>query len=344
MPAENKGRKAITLKDIAKETGYSITAVSHALNDRSDISAEAKAIINECAKRLGYIGNHTAISLQSGRSRTIAVIVGDTSNPFFAFMTHIIENELRAHGYSSFFMNTNEEETIERQCLMLAAQQKVDGILWCPVQQTEDNLKLLESMHIPFVLIGRYFKDHSANYVNSDDYKAGRLVAEHLISKGHFKTIYIDTPVQNSSSAERYAGFIAAYRAYGKPFQNETVYFDTNGNYYPQLVQPDGHWRAGAIIAYNDLIAWDVMTRMQIKDQGITLCEPLSILAFDNLHSFLPLPFRLTSVSASKVSMPRRATEILLNQIENPRIPLSHLSLDVELIDRGSVRDVNDRT
>ncbi len=341
MSVGNRPKKTITLKDIANDTGYSITAVSHALHDRSDISAQAKATIAESAARLGYIGNHTASSLQSGKTQTIAVIVGDTSNPFFAFMAKILENELRTHGYSLFLMNTNEEETIERQCLLLAARQRVDGIIWCPVQRTEENLRMLENTHIPFVIIGRYFKDHSANYVSSNDYKAGCLVAEHLLAKGHFKTIYIDTQQQNSSSVERYAGFISTYRSHGKPYQTETVYFDTAGNYYTQLIRPDGTWRADAIVAYNDLIAWDVLTRSSIAIQGHTPRSTLSILAFDNLHSFLPLPFKLTSVSASKISLARRSAEILLQQIDNPRIPLNHLTLDVELIDRGSVRDVN---
>lgn len=330
-----QARKPITLKDIARDTGFSVTAVSHALNDRSDISPETKAIIKDSAQRLGYIRNHAAAALQSGKTRIIAVIVGDTSNPFFAFMTWIIESELRQKGYSSFFMNTNEDEEIERQCLILSARQNVDGILWCPVQQTMNNLSFLESTHIPFVLIGRHFTGHSTNYVNSDDYQAGRLAAEHLIQKGHFNTIYIDTLQQNSSSSERYSGFITAYRACGKPFRTETVYFDTEGRYFNQLRQPDGSWRAGAIVAYNDLIAWDVMTRSSTPGTS-----PLSILAFDNLHSFLPLPFALTSVSASKVAIPRRATEILLNQIENPEIPYSHLTLDVKLIDRGSILPV----
>lgn len=336
MAAGNRSRKSITLKDIANDTGYSITAVSHALHDRSDISAEAKAIITESAARLGYIGNHMAASLQSGHTRTIAVIVGDTANPFFAFLTRTLENELRQHGYSLFFMNTNEEEAIERQCLLLAARQRVDGIIWCPVQQTEENLTLLEGTHIPFVIIGRYFRGHSANYVSSDDYKAGRLVAEHLISKGHFRTVYIDTLQQNSSSAERYEGFISAYRSCGKRYQTETVYFDTEGSYFQQLFAPEGGWRANAVVAYNDLIAWDVLTRA-----GSSPCRAqLSILGFDNLHSFLPLPFQLTSVSASKISLAQRTVEILLRQIENPHVPLVHLTLDVELIDRGTVQAV----
>ncbi len=330
-------RKSVTLKDIANDTGYSITAVSHALNDRSDISDEAKSVILESAEKLGYKKNPSAVVSPMSHTRIIAVIVGDTSNPFFAFMTRIIENELRQNHYSSFFMNTDENEDIELQCLRTAAQQNVDGIIWCPTQKTENNLDYLQNLHIPFVLIGRHFKNRSTNYVNSDDYKAGKLVAEHLISKGHYRTVYIDTLQQNFSSTERYSGFIAAYRACGVPFQTEIVYFDNDGNYFNQLFKKDGSMLANAIVAYNDVIAWDVLSRNRLLPASSMPKDNFSIIAFDNLHSFLPLPFALTSVSASKIAMPRRATEMLLMQIENPQIPYSHLTLDVELIDRESV-------
>ena len=322
-------RKAVTLRDIAADTGYSITAVSHALNDRSDISDEAKSIIAESAHRLGYRRSRSAAGAPASRSGLIAVIVGDTSNPFFAFMTRIIENELRRSNYTSFFMNTDENEEIELECLKTAARQNVDGIIWCPAQQTENNLTFLENLRIPFVLIGRCFRDH---------YKAGRLVAEHLISKGHYRTVYIDTLQQNSSSVDRYAGFISAYRARSMPFQTENVFFDNEGRYFSRLFRKDGSILAEAIVCYNDVIAWDVLARSRMLERGKENAGavPFSIIAFDNLHSFLPLPFPLTSVSASKVAMPRRV-EMLLRQIDNPEIPDSHLILDVELIDRGSV-------
>lgn len=332
MPRIRKAR--VTLRDIAEDTGYSITAVSHALNDRSDISPAAKEKIMESASRLGYIVNRAAASLQSGKTKIIAVIVGDTANPHFAFMTKIIENLLRNAGYFSFFMNTDENEAIERQCLMLAAQQNVDGIIWCPVQSSTKNLQFLEGTRIPFVLIGRYFPHHSTNYVTLDDTKSGRLVAEHLIEKGIYKTIYIDTAQQNSSSRERYGGFISAYRDRLRPFQNEVVYFDTEGDYFRQMITEDGIWKADAFVAYNDVIAWDVITRTRAHYKPRS---PLSIAGFDNLHSFLPLPFPLTSVSSSKVAMPHRAVDILLRQIDHPDTPLSHLTLDVQLIDRHSI-------
>lgn len=330
-------KSRVTLKDIAEDTGYSITAISHALNDRSDISPAAKEKIMESAARLGYIGNRAATSLQSGKTRIIAVIVGDTSNPHFAFMSKIIESLLRNAGYFSFFMSTDENEAVERQCLLLAAQQNVDGIIWCPVQVSTKNLQFLEGTRIPFVLIGRYFQHHSTNYVALDDTKSGRLVAEHLIEKGIYKTIYIDIAQQTSSSRERYGGFVSAYRACLKPFQNEVVYFDNEGKYFDQLLSRDGKWQADAFVAYNDVIAWDVITRSRLVSAARKPKRPLSIAGFDNLHSFLPLPFPLTSVSSSKVAMPHRAVDILLRKIDHPDTPISHLTLDVELIDRKSI-------
>lgn len=327
----------VTLKDIATDTGYSITAVSHALNNRSDISEAAKERIRDSACRLGYLGNGAAAALQTGVTRTIAVLVCDMANPHFAFMSKIIETQLRENNYSCFFMNTDENEKIELQCLQLALRQNVDGLIWCPVQASGsvDNLRLVQASRVPFVLIGRHFPGETASCVRLDDEKAGFLVGRHLMEKGHFNTVFLNTSRTNSSSAERLAGFVSAYDRSPVPLKNRVVSFDEDGRYMGQLLTAQKTWAEDAVVAFNDLIAWDVMTRA--RQLSPALLSALSIAGFDNLHSCLSLPFALTSVSASKVAMPRRAVDILLQQIEHPGMPLSSLTLDVELIDRGSV-------
>lgn len=93
-------KKTVTLKDIAVDTGFSITTVSHALRNMSDISEATKQIVRERAQALGYIGNASASSLRSGVSNTIAVLLCDLSNPHFAFMAREIEQLLKQYGYS----------------------------------------------------------------------------------------------------------------------------------------------------------------------------------------------------------------------------------------------------
>lgn len=334
-------KKPVTLKDIAADTGFSITTVSHSLRNMSDISEATKAIVRERAQALGYIGNASASSLRSGVSNTVAVLLGDLSNPHFSFMAKEIETLLRQHGYSAFFMNTNESEEMERNAITLALSRQVDGIIICPAQNkgSTDNLRFILSTHTPCVLIGRHFSDLSVSCVACDDHKGGLLAGRHVLQNGHRSILYVDTPIRNSSATERREGFLQALQEFPDPVRFSVVYFDEAGDYLKALTAPQKNPYT-ALIAFNDLIAWDILCRMQVY--GLQMPRDISIVGFDNLHSCLPLPFPLTSVSSSKVRMPRKAVEMLMEQIENPNIPVTRLILDVELIDRKTVRKLSE--
>lgn len=336
-----KSKKPVTLKDIAADTGFSITTVSHALRDMSDISEATKSIIRDRANALGYIGNASASSLRSGFSKTVAVLLGDLSNPHFSFMAKEIELLLRQSGYSAFFMNTNENEDVERSALMLALSKQVDGIILCPTQNnsSSDNLRFLLNTHTPCVLIGRHFTDISVSCVACDDRKGGYLAGNHLLQRGHRHILYVDTPFKNSSAVERREGFLQALQESSEAVRFSVIPFDESGEYIKALVAPQKNPYT-AIIAFNDLIAWDILCRLPAY--GLRVPEDISLVGFDNIHSCLPLPFPLTSVSSSKIRMPRKAVELLMEQIRNPAIPATRLILDVELIDRNSVLALTD--
>ena len=151
--------KRVTLADIAKECGVSVNTVSHALNNKSDISNATKQKIKSAAEKLGYIANSSASFLRSGLSKTIAVIVGDISNPHFAILIKEIEVAAREKDYTVFVLNTDENEELERKAIVAAISKNVDGIIICPVQQSTKNVEFLIKSGVPFALMGRRFKD-----------------------------------------------------------------------------------------------------------------------------------------------------------------------------------------
>ena len=102
--------KKVTLKDIANEVGVTVGAVSHVLNGIDDISEETKERVLEAVDRLGYISNGSAVSLRSGKTNTIAIIIPDISNPHLAYQIKLIEDKMRRFNYSVIILNTNENE------------------------------------------------------------------------------------------------------------------------------------------------------------------------------------------------------------------------------------------
>ena len=153
----NTMRRKVTLKDIARATGHSGNTVSRARRDKDDISPETRRKINQVKREMGYINNTLASSLRRGYTNTLAVILGDISNPHFGIMMSEIEACARNCGYSAFLQSTNEDETLEREAIESALNRSVDGIILCPCQKSEENIRHLQSLGIPFVLIGRRF-------------------------------------------------------------------------------------------------------------------------------------------------------------------------------------------
>ena len=150
-----KRRPAVTLKDIAAKTGYSVNTVSRALRDKDDIAAPTREMIQKTAQEMGHVSNTLAASLRLGYTNTIAVILGDISNPHFSIMMKEIEGYAWKAGYTSILFNTNENEELELAAIQSALNKNVDGIIICPAQKTPYNLTYLKESGVPFVLIGR---------------------------------------------------------------------------------------------------------------------------------------------------------------------------------------------
>ena len=126
MPIDDR---RVTLKDIAEKTGFTVNTVSQALRGSPKLREETKAAIRAAAKELGYVHNALAGSLRSGSSRTIAIIVGDTSNLRFSIQLHAFELAFRTLGYHVIVMNT--DETAQYQlCLLYTYPSPRDGILY----------------------------------------------------------------------------------------------------------------------------------------------------------------------------------------------------------------------
>lgn len=201
----------VTIKDVAKESGFSSTTVSIVLNDAPlarYIPKATKLRIQKAAKKLGYRPNLFARSLRSNRSHTVGVMVFDMTDPYCTPILRGIETSLFQASYLPILTDVqNERSRFERYLEMLLGR-RVEGLivianwLFMDINLLAD----LEKNSIPSVMIGRELDTHTVNSVIVDNEAGGQLALEHLHSLGHRDIAFIRGPKALSDSAPRWKG------------------------------------------------------------------------------------------------------------------------------------------
>lgn len=328
--------KKITLSDIARETGFSVNTVSHALKDKPDISRETKKYINDTANAMGYIPNVSAGALRGGKTMSIAIIVSDISNPHFAIMVKEMEIRLREYGYSAFIMNTEEDEALERAAIISALSKNADGIIICPVQKTGNNSDFLEKKEIPYISVERRSENSNVPYVICDDSEGGFCAAKHLLELGHSEILFLNAPDYISGARDRLAGIKNALKEYSLPEENlhvETIGLTNGENSIEKVLSKNSD--CSAVICFSDILAMEVCRCLKL--QGKSVPDDISIVGFDNISSRYPFPLTLTSVSTSKAKMSVQAVDTLINIIDGKE-SATQIILPTKLIEGESTK------
>jgi LacI family transcriptional regulator len=202
--------KKVSLKDIASKIGVAPSTVSFVLNGKAKemrISDALTKKIRSEAKRLGYMPNQIAVSLRTGQSRIIGLIVEDISNNFFASLARSIEKELEVYNYRVVFCSTENSELKGRELIRMLSQQQVDGYLITPTPGMEDDIRQLIEAQVPVVLIDRYFPAVGAPYVMSDNFRAVTEGMKHLLQKGYKNIAFITVELDLIQMKERETAF-----------------------------------------------------------------------------------------------------------------------------------------
>ena len=309
-------RKTATLKDIAEATGYSINTVSRALRDKEDISVVTRKKIKKTALEMRHVNNMIASSLRLGYTNTIAVIISDVSNPYFAITMKEIEVYARQLGFTTFIINTNEDNEAELEAIQAALNKNVDGIILCPAQKSEKNIQYLKDTGVPFVLLGRRFEHIDTDYVVSNDELGGYQAVSYLLDKGHTDILMLSGPTYLSSARERLEGYRRAITERNLKVNEDLIWevpVITQG--FDEIMEKilDRKVKFSAIFAYSDIIAWAAWSFLNKK--GYSIGRDFSLVGYDYIQSRLVIPFQLSTINPNKENLSKTAVEILLKRI-----------------------------
>lgn len=324
--------KYITLKMVAERAGVSVNTVSRAINNKSDINEETKKRVLKVAQELGYVQNATAVALRTKKTRTLGVVIADNRNPFYAEVLNGIEEAAREKNYHIILANTQRDYQKEEEAINLLLAKRVDGLLITPVQDRNDDIKNLIEANIPFVIVGRDFKNIEVDAVYNDEVKGGFLATKYLIKKGHKRIALINGFLHKSPARGRLEGYKKALKEYGIPFDDSLVSvgdIDVKDGYERTKQLLEKNLDFTAIFAYNDMMAFGAMRA--IKEKGLRIPEDIGLVGYDDIPFSSLISPSLTTIRLKKQELGVESLKLLLSRINVSRKKTKKIMLDVEL-------------
>ena len=182
-----------TIRDVAVDAGVSVGTVSKVLNNLY-VKPGNREKVEASIKKLDYRVNTYARGLKAQQTHTVAILIPDLINPFFAMLVNDVEQVLAALGYRLLLCNSHNNADRELAYLNMARQNKVDGL----IALTYSNLDEYLEAGLPVVSIDRHFSRQGICCVSGDNAEGGRLAAQQFIKTGCRNVIYI----RNGSNLE----------------------------------------------------------------------------------------------------------------------------------------------
>jgi len=342
----------VTIREVAKESGFSSTTVSIVLNNAPlarYIPDTTKKRIERAAKKLGYRPNLFARSLRSRRSHTVGVMVFDMTDPYCTPILRGIESTLYQASFLPILTDVHNERSRFERYLEMLLDRRVEALIvvanWLFVEI--DVLGDLERNNIPTAMIGHELQAGSISSVIVDNELGAHAAIEHLYSLGHRQIAFIRGPKRISDSAPRWKGIRTFARA-----QNLTIGADLVLD-LPESSDPLSSFDAGyklteelirskrrftALMAFDDMTAFGAIRAL--SKNGIRVPEQCSVIGFDDIaHSSLLTP-ALTTVRQPMPEMGKMAVSIVAEGItavqEKRKITAVHRKLLPQLVVRDS--------
>ncbi len=324
----------VSMQDIAKIAGVSLSTVSRALADSPRVKEETRRRIQDLAQEMGYFPNAIARGLATNRTFTLGVVVIDIADTFIAEIVRTIDKTALDHGYSVILSNCGADPQREVVALTILRQQRVEGIIVPDPFVGDLSWPLLQEIGVPVILLNKTGYPYS---VGTDVVNSARQAVDHLLDLGHTRIAYIASSRNREESLERQTGYEQALLSRGiSPDPVLVISGDENwakGGWQGAerllgLPQPPS-----AVFCFNDLTAIGVLGAVQAL--GLRVPDHLSVVGYDDIDIAPYLTPPLTTVAQQGEKIARLAVEMFLNLLEGNQV-LANTMLPGRLMVRGS--------
>lgn len=313
-------KNIITLKKIALDLELSISTVSRALNDHSDISEETKERVKAYANRVKYVPNLFAKGFRSHKSNIIGVIIPNIEHPFTASLLRGIISSAELKGYKVIICESCNSDLKQAELLETMIQFGVDGVLLSLTKKTKNIDEILQMMkHIPLILFDRISNKVPCTQIIIDDEDAAFQAVEHLINTGKKRIAIIKETDSSNVSERRFQGYVRALRKYKIELDENIILSSEDlsieeGRRQTTILlslqnRPDG------IFTIIDEAGIGAIT--ELKKNKIKIPEEIAVVGFSNTILSSIIKPKLSSIDQPGNRIGEIAVEYLINEINN---------------------------
>ncbi len=335
----------VTIKDIARESGYSISTVSRVLNHRSDVSPDAKKKIEEVVAKFNFVPNNNAKHLKQNNSKTIGVLVKGISNMLFASIVEEIQQLIEKTEYTVTVSYLDEDADEVEQAILLCRERKPLGLLFLG-GNPEYFERGFAGVDVPCVLVSNranMMKFDNLSSVATDDVAAAKCAVDALFDAGHRRIGILGGNCETShTSRQRFRGCEESFLAHGTNLDVGGCYekvrfsFDSAYRGMKRLVTkfPD----VTAVFAMSDVMAIGAIRAL--RDMGYRVPEDISVLGFDGTTLAEYYNPKIATIKQQYKTLATRSVEILFGQIELKKDAV-HEIVPFEFVSGESIRVID---
>jgi LacI family transcriptional regulator len=312
------------LIDVARVAGVSPTTVSRVMNNTAPVNEQTRTRVLAAIAELGY--KPSAIPIQANvEQRTIALVISDILNPFFAEIVRGVEDEAGTNGLAMVLSNTSEDPQREAQALNALAERPVDGIIVCASRISNDALIALhEQNKIPLVVINKNLNHSDIACILIDFENAAYRSAQHLLRLSHTRIAFLSGNSASIPSALKRQGIEKAFKEANLTLHAEwcpASFPNVEGGFQAMsslLALPHDE-RPTAVITYNDVMALGALHAIRVH--GLHVPDDISVVGCDGIAMAAHTNPPLTTIDQPKYRMGQLAMQMLRQIIDNHDVP-----------------------
>jgi LacI family transcriptional regulator len=344
MPSASEVGRKVTLNDIAAGCSVSRATVSLVLRGSPLVNKHTRARVEAELRRQNYVYNRAAANLRRRTSSSIALVLNELANPFFAEFAAGVDEALGAAGFVTLLGCTNESAAREQAVLGSLLEHGPGGIILSPAEHSNAHDVLAAvGTSAPLLLFNRELGGALPEFAHwdqlmLDNQRGARLATEHLIERGHRRIAFFGGHDDSSSCRQRHAGYAEAMAAASLSIEPhwrvECAPTRLDAAHRTDALFADAGVAPTAAVCYNDAVALGLM--LGLNQRGLRPGPDFALTGFDDIaEAALGMP-PLTTLSTAPRERGQQAAQLILQRLREPLADSRQTVAPVRLVVRDS--------